>query len=674
MDQSAPAVKKTVRNIVGSMTAIVIILAPLFFSNVVVYAYINPKLFAIEIGLAVVIALALILRPLAIWKKMLRQPIVWGIGAFLLTLLVSTFTSVDPITSWFGNIDRGTGTFFFIILTIAAWAIGCAVSKAEARKYILIPISISGTLIGLSVLLEQAGWKFLSTASDGGLIGNTSMTGTYLLITFFITGYLLLSSSSRRAKWIYGIAMAVMVINTVFINFSFFSTGTGLFSLIGEARGATLSLLFGVVISLAVWGMTSTKRAKKIVGSIVLALAIAAAAGGIIALVIPTTRVHAWFVSQETEVRFIYWNTALKGFHDHPVLGSGPETYAYTYQKYFDPVVMLPGHSGEVWSDKPHNAYLQVLSETGVVGAIGYIALFAGFILSFMALYKNGRDRKLLAVMSGLLAAYLLNNVIFFDTVTSYFLFFMIGAFIISQGPDVYEHVISSSWQKILRIVLGLAIVATVLAIVIPQLVKAHRGSIEFTMPLDRRAAFYQEVENTSPYGAALFISQRADFSYESIFAPNLGEILQQNEGNRTIAANAIQGLIDTLQNSFQKYPPNEQGELAMGKLASIKMVILNAPDANSLATMKAAAEAAISISPTNPNGYMLLGQEYVYEQKYDDAFAQFDKARALEPDLIQPHMALINLANLIQDSKKAAFYIAQAKQESPDFVAMYQQ
>ncbi len=668
MDHSVSFVKR----IPAIVAAIVIVFAPLVISKVVTYEYNNPKLFAIEIGLAIVIALVLFTHSFASWKKIIRQPVSWGIKLFLITTLLATLASMDSTISWFGNIDRGTGMFFFIVVATAACALGVAVRKEDAKKYSLVPMAISGVLVGLSVDAELWGWKVLSTAGHGGFIGNTSITASYLMITFFVAGYLLWSAQSVRVKWAYGIAMAAMVLNVVFVNFSFFSgVDKSLFALIGEAKGAALSILFGAIIALAVWLITSAKKSKKVIGSVLLAVSLLSATIGIVGLVLPNNPVHNWFVQKETEVRFIYWNTSIEAFKAHPLLGTGPETYAYTYQHYFDPIVMVPGHSGEIWSDKPHNAYLEVLTEKGIVGVLGYLALFVGIIVSFTRLYRANGDRKLLIVMSGLFAAYLLNNLILFDTVTSYFLIFMLLAFFMADQKFEYPQTLSSVGEKTLRIILGLAIVTTVTAIVIPQLLKTHRSTMEFTLALDRRASYYQYTENTSSFGSSLFISQRADFSYQSIFEPNLGLILQQNEGNRKIAATAIQGLIDTLKDSFSRYPENSQGMLAMGKLASIKMVILNTPDADSLATMKFAAEQATIISPNNPNGYLLLGQEYVYEQKYDDAFVQFENARALQPTIVMPHMSLINLANLIGDRKRAQFYADRARQQSPDFAAL---
>ncbi len=235
----------TVKRLPAIFTALTIIFGTLVVSSVVNYSYINPKLFTIEAGLALVIALVLMLYPFGVWKKVIHQPITWGAKLFVFTALISTFFSIDKTTSWFGSVDRGTSTFFLIILLTAACAIGTVFNKVQARKYILLPISITAGILAISTYIGQAAtWSILKTAGIGGFVGNSSIAGTYLLMAFFITGYLLLSESSRWGKWLYGIALACIIINPVFINTAFFSSGAhGLFALVGDAKGATASVI-----------------------------------------------------------------------------------------------------------------------------------------------------------------------------------------------------------------------------------------------------------------------------------------------------------------------------------------------------------------------------------------------------------------------------------------------
>ena len=67
-----------------------------------------------------------------------------------------------------------------------------------------------------------------------------------------------------------------------------------------------------------------------------------------------------------------HYKTAYEIFKDHPILGTGPQTFrkACSYEKYkkFDGC-----------STHPHNTFMQLLSETGVLTAILYILIF-GFL------------------------------------------------------------------------------------------------------------------------------------------------------------------------------------------------------------------------------------------------------------------------------------------------------
>ncbi len=659
-------VRSTGKTIVAVFTTITTLVGTLVISQVVTYTYINSKLFVYEIGLACILASALVIGK-GSWEKIKTQPIVWGVTAYALALAAALLFSHDKTLSWLGAIDRGTGVMFLLLGMAASIAIGITLSKKDAKRFLLIPIVGAGVIIVGSVWLEVHGAAFLRDAGGGGLIGNSSMAATFLLFAQFSDAYLFLTSR-KVLKWMYGIIFLILVCNPVFIAFK---SASGVFLHIGAAKGATISLVFGMIVSLGVWLSTKKTPSKKIIGRLIVALSTMIAIVGVLLLVSPHSRLHVWFVDQETSTRFIYWHAAIKGFEAHPLLGTGPETYPYTYQTYFNPVVMLKTSSGEIWSNKPHNAYLQVLSETGTMGAIAYLLLLIGIMVGVRRIYTHGGDAGGMTMFSGLFVAYLLNNLIFFDTITSYYALFLFLAFLISAVPDIpmdAQHTARSF--RILRWAIASVVLIVVSITATRQLQKAYRAHEEFIVPLDQRISFYKKVENTSPYGSGLFLAQRADFTYQSVYLPSLQDILKQSKTNQAIVVQAVQGLIDQLKTDMATYPPNEQEELAIGRLASLKVVLLNAPDPVSLATMKAAAQEAIILSPANPQGYLLLGQAYVYEQKYDEAYATFDSARRLLPAFSDPHHALINLALFLHDQKKAALYTQQAINESPDFVA----
>ncbi|MBK9137456.1 MAG: O-antigen ligase family protein [Verrucomicrobia bacterium] len=92
--------------------------------------------------------------------------------------------------------------------------------------------------------------------------------------------------------------------------------------------------------------------------------------------------------------RMDYWAAGWKTFLAHPLLGSGPGTFAHCYRRIKPPEAEM--------AMLTHNDYLQQASDTGAVGAVLYGALVVG---SLVALHRRARREPLhFAVWLGLLA------------------------------------------------------------------------------------------------------------------------------------------------------------------------------------------------------------------------------------------------------------------------------
>ena len=95
-------------------------------------------------------------------------------------------------------------------------------------------------------------------------------------------------------------------------------------------------------------------------------------------------------------------------FVEHPVLGYGPHTFATFYQQH------LAGLTIPYWTSVdsamvpwPHNIYLEVLAEQGLVGAAALsVLLFAGCSESWRTRFATSKDVRIYgaATLSALLA------------------------------------------------------------------------------------------------------------------------------------------------------------------------------------------------------------------------------------------------------------------------------
>ncbi|MCX6173163.1 MAG: O-antigen ligase family protein [Ignavibacteriales bacterium] len=77
--------------------------------------------------------------------------------------------------------------------------------------------------------------------------------------------------------------------------------------------------------------------------------------------------------------RAMIWHTALYAFLEHPVIGIGPYSFKHTSQLYY--VIPKGFYDLYVEGRTPHITYLQVLTETGIVG-------FMAFLFFIIALIK----------------------------------------------------------------------------------------------------------------------------------------------------------------------------------------------------------------------------------------------------------------------------------------------
>jgi putative inorganic carbon (HCO3(-)) transporter len=106
--------------------------------------------------------------------------------------------------------------------------------------------------------------------------------------------------------------------------------------------------------------------------------------------------------------RLGYWSRSIHVIRDYPVLGTGVNTYSTVQWRY---------ENEWGWGGYPHNSYLQMTAETGVVGLLSFLwLLFSLYKNSFRNLKKMQRPELRFLLISFLtgLSGLLIHS--FFDT------------------------------------------------------------------------------------------------------------------------------------------------------------------------------------------------------------------------------------------------------------------
>jgi O-antigen ligase len=142
------------------------------------------------------------------------------------------------------------------------------------------------------------------------------------------------------------------------------------------------------------------------------------------------------------DIRLAVWKGTLNLIKNHPLLGTGPETFAYSFLPY-RPVELNQTAEWEFLYNKAHNEYLNLAACTGLLGLTTYLLLVGKFIWwntrEFMQIKANERkcanERILRAGIFAGWMGVLVSDFFGFSVVTTSLLFWLFMALSISYIP-----------------------------------------------------------------------------------------------------------------------------------------------------------------------------------------------------------------------------------------------
>jgi tetratricopeptide (TPR) repeat protein len=199
-------------------------------------------------------------------------------------------------------------------------------------------------------------------------------------------------------------------------------------------------------------------------------------------------------------------------------LGTGPENYYVISNKYFNPEIYKYDAS---WFDKPHNALLESLLTTGVLGLLSYVSIIA---LSLYMLWRSFRLGILrlheFAILLGGLAAYEVQNFFVFDTISASLMLFIFFGIISNLAPQSEK----IQPKKINHVNLAFGATAT-LSLVL----------IYFLGLLPARAAYYTQkgiAYTKDPVKARDYFDRAQNLATNIPQLANIGDVYEQSAVN----------------------------------------------------------------------------------------------------------------------------------------------
>jgi putative inorganic carbon (HCO3(-)) transporter len=460
--------------------------------------------------LTVLIVAAWLSRCLAAKKFVFRRTILdIPLLVFLGTQLLSTIFSVDFRTSLLGYYSRFNGGLLSTIsYSLLYWAFVSNMDKDKTLRAIKV-LFISAVFVCLYGILEHFGidkniWvqdvqnRVFSTLGQPNwlaafIVALMPLAWSYSIYNSQFTIY----KQIPTTKWVIHSKVANLKTIIPFV-LSILLFTTFLFT---RSRSGLLGFLAADIIF---WGFSFIKFKKQIVVPCIIHNSLFL----ILILLIGTPWTNSLITSHQSpvanqgpaletggtesgEIRKIVWKGAIEIWKHYPILGTGVETFAYSYYN-FRPVEHNLVSEWDFLYNKAHNEYLNYLATTGTLGFMSYLVLIGFSIYQILKNSKNPRIQESKQIKNenskfdnfnllgnfeflsfGIFAGYisiLITNFFGFSVVPISLLFFLFPAFAITldnnQQPTTnYQLKKFSLFQKIFLLIVvgcGLWVVFTI--------------------------------------------------------------------------------------------------------------------------------------------------------------------------------------------------------------------
>jgi len=414
----------------GWLAALVI--APLFINFHSSVSF-EPDKSTVVRSIALVMLAAFIIKRASLTdiKSLLKQPL------FILTILLglsylaSTFLSVLPSGSWWGNYARGQGTYslmgYFVIFAITALTLRSQ-QQLERIFVTIILTSIPVILYGFAqkFKVEALAWDADFSIRIASTLGNPIFLGSYLIMVIPLTIYLLIRSATKGSP---AGANNSHLINPKSIFYIIILLAQIFCLILTESRGPLLGLITGLFLFVVLAGLVFRKRYLSLGSYIAVVLVM----GFFLALALPNTplqglkskmgRLGQMLEAREgaANIRLLIWQGVVKMVKSdsyRAMVGYGPETMFVPYHKYC-PAELITSENKITFPDRSHNELFDTVITNGLIGALLYLLLFCAIIFYvFRALGLVANKAILIGLLlafglAGLLIPILLNKTIF---------------------------------------------------------------------------------------------------------------------------------------------------------------------------------------------------------------------------------------------------------------------
>ncbi|OGD32522.1 hypothetical protein A3C91_03790 [Candidatus Azambacteria bacterium RIFCSPHIGHO2_02_FULL_52_12] len=491
-----------------------------------IFPFITSKGFLFQI----IVEIVFVLYCLLAFKNPAFRPkktaLFYALSFYFAALLLSTVFGAEPERSFFGNFERMWGFFqlahFFLFFVVVAGVF----KGREAWERLVRVAMFAGFLV-----IAGGVYQFASALLAGqqaprvsSTIGNPAFLAGYLFFTLIFSLLFPAPSSTKEIPLYKRYSYLALSLLALFI---ILSTAT---------RGALVALGGALVWLAFLLVFISAKKYIKVAALSFLIL-VALLAGWLFAYgslfekpqkisqeqYYDINRFDAPSMGEEvrvdflnrltrfslydptTQTRLITWQSALGGVKEYPLFGIGPENFVLAFNKHFN-ADFYSYEKYEIWFDRSHNIFMDMLVMGGIVGLLAYLGIFAVCLYSIVSLYRKGKmDKVYFLAFNAFFAMYLIQSFFLFDSFSVFLAFIVAVAYLNSfTGEESKQKEKSVSWHYP-RVVFG-SLAAVVVAVyflnVKPMMESYYIAEAESgAYDIDRTIALYQQALSYNTFG-----------------------------------------------------------------------------------------------------------------------------------------------------------------------------
>ncbi|MGH9017034.1 MAG: O-antigen ligase family protein, partial [Acidimicrobiales bacterium] len=332
-----------------------------------------PRLVLLVVAATALVALWAIDATAHGWRpRRLANGFQWTLAAIVVWFGVTTLTSVELRTSFLGR----TGTYEGFLLVAALAVIACALAESFTARALpalsaIVVAAVTPALVygciqvygfdvrkGTSIDFVQWNSAFHNVFAT---FGNPNHFGGFLVtvLPFGVVSAVLARRTHQRViLWAWVAVVLVLILQTA-------------------ARGAWLGAIVGGAILVAGFlpRLRTSGRTAALVAAGAIVVAVALIAGGSRFLGAKAAALLQFGSGSSVSQRYGYWSAALHlGLH-HPLVGTGPDTYAVTYAQY-QSASLAKVLGSSFFVNGAHNIFLSWLADEGIPGFLLIVVLF----------------------------------------------------------------------------------------------------------------------------------------------------------------------------------------------------------------------------------------------------------------------------------------------------------